>query len=97
MLIPSSALMYNHRPEKLRVDVVDLDPYGTAAPFIDPAVQCINDGGLTYSTVSRRNVINIVYKHRATMHHLHRFGSVGDHELSRKVVRYMLNIAQVFD
>lgn len=53
--------MYNHRPEKLRVDVVDLDPYGTAAPFIDPAVQCINDGGLTYSTVSRRNVINIVY------------------------------------
>ena len=61
MLIPSSALMYNHRPEKLRVDVVDLDPYGTAAPFIDPAVQCINDGGLTYSTVSRRNVINIVY------------------------------------
>lgn len=61
MLIPSSALMYNHRPEKLRVDVVDLDPYGTAAPFIDPAVQCINDGGLTYSTMSRRNVINIVY------------------------------------
>lgn len=42
----SSALMYNHRAEKDRVDVVDLDPYGTAAPFIDPAVQCVNDGGL---------------------------------------------------
>ena len=27
--------MYNHRT---RVDVVDLDPYGTAAPFIDAAV-----------------------------------------------------------
>jgi hypothetical protein len=27
------------------VDVVDLDPYGTAAPFIDAAVQCVNDGG----------------------------------------------------
>ena len=40
-----SALMYNHRADKNRVDVVDLDPYGTAAPFIDPAVQCINDGG----------------------------------------------------
>ena len=40
-----SALMYNHRAEKNRVDVVDLDPYGTAAPFIDAAVQCINDGG----------------------------------------------------
>ncbi|KAG2111599.1 tRNA methyltransferase [Suillus discolor] len=33
------ALMYNHRTEKTRVDVVDLDPYGTAAPFIDGAVQ----------------------------------------------------------
>ncbi|OJA10564.1 hypothetical protein AZE42_03148 [Rhizopogon vesiculosus] len=31
------ALMYNHRTEKTRVDVVDLDPYGTAAPFIDGA------------------------------------------------------------
>jgi tRNA (guanine26-N2/guanine27-N2)-dimethyltransferase len=40
-----SALMYSHRADKNRVDVVDLDPYGTAAPFIDSAVQCINDGG----------------------------------------------------
>ena len=37
--------MYSHREEKKRVDVVDLDPYGTAAPFIDAAVQCVNDGG----------------------------------------------------
>ncbi|KAH0826983.1 N2,N2-dimethylguanosine tRNA methyltransferase [Lanmaoa asiatica] len=36
------ALMYNHRTEKTRVDVVDLDPYGTAAPFIDAAVQAVN-------------------------------------------------------
>jgi tRNA G26 N,N-dimethylase Trm1 len=41
-----SVLMYTHREERRRVDVVDLDPYGTAAPFIDPAVQCIRDGGL---------------------------------------------------
>lgn len=40
-----STLMYNHREERNRVDVVDLDPYGTAAPFIDAAVQCVNDGG----------------------------------------------------
>ena len=40
-----SALMYTHREEKSRVDVVDLDPYGTAAPFIDAAVQCIKDEG----------------------------------------------------
>lgn len=40
-----SALMYQHREERNRVDVVDLDPYGTAAPFIDAAVQCISEGG----------------------------------------------------
>jgi len=38
--------MYQHRDPRKRVDVVDLDPYGTAAPFIDAAVNCIADGGL---------------------------------------------------
>jgi tRNA (guanine26-N2/guanine27-N2)-dimethyltransferase len=27
------------------VEVVDLDPYGTAAPFVDAAVQSVKDGG----------------------------------------------------
>ncbi|KAL1405404.1 RNA methyltransferase tRNA(m5U54)methyltransferase [Vanrija albida] len=40
------ALMYGHRTPRERVDVVDLDPYGTAAPFIDAAIGCIADGGL---------------------------------------------------
>ena len=40
-----NALMHNHRTEKTRVDVVDLDPYGTATPFIDAAVQVVNSGG----------------------------------------------------
>ncbi|KAH8833663.1 N2,N2-dimethylguanosine tRNA methyltransferase [Flagelloscypha sp. PMI_526] len=39
-------LMYTHRQPSKRVEVVDLDPYGTAAPFIDAAVQCVADGGL---------------------------------------------------
>ena len=34
--------MYSHRAPQARVDVVDLDPYGTAAPFIDAAVQQID-------------------------------------------------------
>jgi hypothetical protein len=37
--------MYSHRIGQDRVDVVDLDPYGTAAPFIDAAVQCVKDDG----------------------------------------------------
>jgi tRNA G26 N,N-dimethylase Trm1 len=40
-----SALMYSRRAEKDRVECVDLDPYGTAAPFIDAAVQCVKDEG----------------------------------------------------
>ncbi|WRT66207.1 N2,N2-dimethylguanosine tRNA methyltransferase [Kwoniella shivajii] len=43
------AFMYSHRSPvgpSSRVDVVDLDPYGTAAPFIDAALGCISDGGL---------------------------------------------------
>ncbi|KAF1959603.1 TRM-domain-containing protein [Byssothecium circinans] len=32
--------------EKKGYDVIDLDPYGTAAPFIDSAIQAINDEGL---------------------------------------------------
>lgn len=37
--------MYEHRVPAKRVDVVDLDPYGTAAPFVDAAVQAVADGG----------------------------------------------------
>ncbi|KAL8828862.1 MAG: hypothetical protein Q9170_006417 [Blastenia crenularia] len=51
----AKALMYqvgthahsNHNiPIKEQFHVVDLDPYGTAAPFIDAAVQAVADGGL---------------------------------------------------
>ncbi|KAK0459763.1 tRNA methyltransferase [Desarmillaria tabescens] len=50
-------LMYNHREERQRVDVVDLDPYGTAAPFIDAAVQSVNDGGLLCVTCTDLSVL----------------------------------------
>ena len=40
----ANALMYSRRTE--RVDVIDLDPYGTATPFIDAAVQAIASDGL---------------------------------------------------
>lgn len=51
------SLMYNHREEKNRVDVVDLDPYGTAAPFIDAAVQCVKDEGLLCVTCTDLSVL----------------------------------------
>lgn len=39
------AYMYSYCDKK-GYDVIDLDPYGTAAPFIDAAIQAINDDGL---------------------------------------------------
>ncbi|KAI9788127.1 MAG: RNA methyltransferase tRNA(m5U54)methyltransferase [Piccolia ochrophora] len=43
----AKAHMYSvlHVP-RLKYDVVDLDPYGTAAPFLDAAVQSVVTGGL---------------------------------------------------
>ena len=40
--------MYNvtSRTSQLPYHVIDLDPYGTAAPFLDAAVQAVVDGGL---------------------------------------------------
>lgn len=39
-------VLYTHRSPAKRFDVVDLDPYGSATPFIDGAVQAVADGGL---------------------------------------------------
>ncbi|ORY00484.1 N2,N2-dimethylguanosine tRNA methyltransferase [Basidiobolus meristosporus CBS 931.73] len=40
------SVMYEHRDPSKRYDVIDLDPYGSAIPFIDGAVQAVSDGGL---------------------------------------------------
>lgn len=39
------AYMYSYCDKK-SYDVIDLDPYGTAAPFLDSAIQAINNDGL---------------------------------------------------
>ncbi|KAF9075258.1 N2,N2-dimethylguanosine tRNA methyltransferase [Rhodocollybia butyracea] len=49
------ALLYSRRSD--RVDVVDLDPYGTAAPFIDAAVQAIKDEGLLCVTCTDLSIL----------------------------------------
>ncbi|KAM3864962.1 tRNA (guanine(26)-N(2))-dimethyltransferase [Diretmus argenteus] len=42
----ASLLMYEMRGKKERYDVIDLDPYGSPATFLDAAVQAISEGGL---------------------------------------------------
>jgi tRNA (guanine26-N2/guanine27-N2)-dimethyltransferase len=39
-----------------RFDVIDLDPYGTAAPFFDSALQALQDGGLLCVTCTDAGV-----------------------------------------
>uniref|UniRef100_G1RRE0 tRNA (guanine(26)-N(2))-dimethyltransferase n=1 Tax=Nomascus leucogenys TaxID=61853 RepID=G1RRE0_NOMLE len=39
-------LMYQHQRVSERFDVIDLDPYGSPAPFLDAAVQAVSEGGL---------------------------------------------------
>ncbi|XP_041838700.1 tRNA (guanine(26)-N(2))-dimethyltransferase isoform X2 [Melanotaenia boesemani] len=42
----ASMLMYEKRGKKERYDVIDLDPYGSPASFLDAAVQAVGEGGL---------------------------------------------------
>lgn len=42
--------MSEHRPMEKRFHAVDLDPYGSASPFLNSAVQCVADGGLLMVT-----------------------------------------------
>ncbi|KAI5809298.1 N2,N2-dimethylguanosine tRNA methyltransferase-domain-containing protein [Pyronema omphalodes] len=44
------------KPTFARYEVIDLDPYGTAAPFMDAAVQAVSDGGLLCITCTDAGV-----------------------------------------
>lgn len=44
-LVSYSVYMYQHRKEEDRFDCIDLDPYGSAVPFLDAAMNAIADGG----------------------------------------------------
>ena len=51
-------LMYANRDPQNNFDVIDLDPYGSASPFIDAAVQSIADGGLLCVTCTDMPVLS---------------------------------------
>ena len=52
-------LMYQHRDSDKNFDVIDLDPYGTASPFLDSAVQAVaGDGGLLCVTCTDAPVLS---------------------------------------
>jgi tRNA (guanine26-N2/guanine27-N2)-dimethyltransferase len=50
-------VMYGNRSFDRQFDVVDLDPYGSAAPFLDAAVQSVSEGGLLAVTCTDKAVL----------------------------------------
>jgi tRNA (guanine26-N2/guanine27-N2)-dimethyltransferase len=50
--------MYAHRNPLKRFDIIDLDPYGSAAPFVDAAIQAVADGGLICVTCTDMAVLS---------------------------------------
>ncbi|KAI9139115.1 N2,N2-dimethylguanosine tRNA methyltransferase [Paraphysoderma sedebokerense] len=53
----ANTLMYSHAEPKKNFDVIDLDPYGSASPFIDGAMMSIADGGLLCVTCTDMQVL----------------------------------------
>lgn len=50
MYFPDSLLLYKCRDHSDKFLVIDIDPYGSAAPFFDASVQALADGGLLMIT-----------------------------------------------
>ena len=53
----ASMVMYSHRRWADRFHVIDLDPYGSPAPFLDAAVQSTAEGGLICITCTDMAVL----------------------------------------
>ncbi|XP_070580611.1 tRNA (guanine(26)-N(2))-dimethyltransferase-like isoform X2 [Ptychodera flava] len=53
----AALLMYQHRAHNSRYDVIDLDPYGSPAQFLDSAVQSVKDGGMLCITCTDMAVL----------------------------------------
>jgi tRNA G26 N,N-dimethylase Trm1 len=49
--------MNDQRRQKRPFDVVDLDPYGTAVPFLESAISAISNGGLLAVTFTDMAVL----------------------------------------
>lgn len=77
--------MYQHQKASERFDVIDLDPYGSPAPFLDAAVQAVSEGGEAGIGNTQSGVGAGCWEghhcpappHRTSVCHLHGHGSIG--------------------
>ena len=56
----ANMVMHQHRGEGKMFDIVDLDPYGTAAPFLDAAIQSVQHGGLLCVTCRTQSLKDLL-------------------------------------
>jgi tRNA (guanine26-N2/guanine27-N2)-dimethyltransferase len=66
VIVPSTGnavdvMMRSKPPDAQRFEAVELDPYGTAAPFLDGAMQCVAEGGLLMVTCTDLAVLCATY------------------------------------
>lgn len=85
-------LMYSHRNDQW--DIIDLDPYGTVAPFIDAALQSVKEGGLLCLTST--DMATLCGAHVASC--FSKYGSVPTHnahchEFALRILLHTLNSA----
>ncbi|KAI7900790.1 N2,N2-dimethylguanosine tRNA methyltransferase [Cokeromyces recurvatus] len=85
-------VMYDTVGTNEKYDVIDLDPYGSAAPFVDGAVQAVSEGGLLCVTCTDLAILT------GAMHPETCFGKYGGmplknmfpHEIALRLVLQML-------
>ncbi|KAI8063518.1 N2,N2-dimethylguanosine tRNA methyltransferase [Gongronella butleri] len=85
-------VMYQAVGSNQKYDVVDIDPYGSAAPFVDGAIQAVEEGGLLCVTCTDLAVLS------GSMHPETCFGKYGGmplkgmfpHDMAVRIVLQML-------
>ncbi|XP_043825653.1 tRNA (guanine(26)-N(2))-dimethyltransferase-like isoform X1 [Dromiciops gliroides] len=92
-LADARLLMYEHQRRSQRFDVIDLDPYGSPATFLDAAVQAVSEGGLlcvtcTDMAVMAGNSSETCYSKYGAMS----IKSKACHEMALRIVLHSLDL-----
>ncbi|XP_036598028.1 tRNA (guanine(26)-N(2))-dimethyltransferase [Trichosurus vulpecula] len=92
-LADARLLMYEHQRGSQRFDVIDLDPYGSPATFLDAAVQAVSEGGLlcvtcTDMAVMAGNSSETCYSKYGAMS----IKSKACHEMALRIVLHSLDL-----
>uniref|UniRef100_A0A7N4P2X1 tRNA (guanine(26)-N(2))-dimethyltransferase n=1 Tax=Sarcophilus harrisii TaxID=9305 RepID=A0A7N4P2X1_SARHA len=92
-LADARLLMYEHQRGAQRFDVIDLDPYGSPATFLDAAVQAVSEGGLlcvtcTDMAVMAGNSSETCYSKYGAMS----IKSKACHEMALRIVLHSLDL-----